>query len=333
MENLARQIADSIALGGKVVFFNEDEISGLCPLFDSRGLDSNLPAVKLSEVSFQKVESICVEKDWIVVSAKYFQQKSYPWQRLNASILVVEDVPNSMARPLSENSHDGINIFSVDKDDALGLGFWSKISHAFERIESVVQPKNSEKAPCLFLDRDDVVIKDVPYATDPSKVELVPGIVELINEAHEKGYWVALVTNQSGLGRGRIDWVQYQQVHQRMLKLLAAQGAFFDDYQFAGYIGTTDLEYGQILASLRKPGTGMFHRVHEKLKLNKADSIMVGDSASDLMAAYNFGVRNCYLLRTEKSDAQLKKLEQFKALNPEFAYQFIQGHSTRILKS
>ncbi len=66
-----------------------------------------------------------------------------------------------------------------------------------------------------------MVVKNVPYNTDPKKVELTPGIELLISAAHAKGYWVAVVTNQSGLGRGWISWGEYQDVHQKMLQLLA----------------------------------------------------------------------------------------------------------------
>jgi D-glycero-D-manno-heptose 1,7-bisphosphate phosphatase len=179
---------------------------------------------------------------------------------------------------------------------------------------------SSHKSPCLFLDRDDVVVKNVPYNKDSTLVTLMPGIAELINQAHRKGYWVALVTNQSGLGRGLVNWSEYQQVHQKMLELLAKQGAWLDECVWAGYIENAANAVGNFLPSLRKPRLGMFQQVQEKLQADLATSVMIGDSASDLIAAYNVGLRKLYLLDAGKVAAEKEKLASYLTSYPDFKY-------------
>ncbi|XGC80063.1 D-glycero-alpha-D-manno-heptose-1,7-bisphosphate 7-phosphatase [Bdellovibrio bacteriovorus] len=187
----------------------------------------------------------------------------------------------------------------------------SSLSTKWNQTPELQDFAKSSEAPCLFLDRDDVVVKNVPYNKDPEKVELLPGITDLINKAHEKGYWVAIVTNQSGLGRGWITWPEYQAVQQRILKLLADQGSWIDEWVWASYY-ENGVPAGERMASLRKPRNGMFQLVEEKLKPNMKKSIMVGDSASDLIAAYASGVQGLYLLSSPKLEQEKQELEKLQ---------------------
>lgn len=181
----------------------------------------------------------------------------------------------------------------------------------------------SSGQPCLFLDRDDVVVKNVPYNNDPAKVILTPGVVDLINKAHAKNWWVALVTNQSGLGRAKITWEEYQKVHQQMLKLLAAEGAWIDESVWASHIEDAPHAAGDFFAGLRKPRPGMFQQVDEKLKVDRAKSVMIGDSASDVIAAYHAGIGQIYLLQTEKTEKEVQKLDSLNALLAGLKYQTV----------
>src|SRR5258705_8754345 len=79
----------------------------------------------------------------------------------------------------------------------------------FERRMSVAAARES----CgLFLDRDGVLIEDEGYLSDPRKVRLIPGAREALVIARAKGWHVALVTNQSGIGRGLYGWNEFAAV-------------------------------------------------------------------------------------------------------------------------
>ncbi|WP_413586585.1 D-glycero-alpha-D-manno-heptose-1,7-bisphosphate 7-phosphatase [Bdellovibrio sp. HCB274] len=207
------------------------------------------------------------------------------------------------------------------------LAFWQSLSAQFDSLIENWAGVDSDFTPCLFLDRDDVVVRNVPYNKDPEHVELIPEVVELIKKAHAAGYWVALVTNQSGIGRGRISWGEYKSVHQRMLKLLAEQGAWIDECVWSSFIENESVPEGRIFAGLRKPRAGMFQLVKEKLKVDMQNSIMVGDSATDLVAAFSAGVGKCYLFKSEKMEQERETLEKFRAANSGFNYQAISSAS------
>lgn len=205
--------------------------------------------------------------------------------------------------------------------------FWHSLQPQFDSLLENWNADSDEVSPCLFLDRDDVVVRNVPYNKDAAKVELLPGAVELIKRAHTQGYWVALVTNQSGIGRGRIAWTDYQNVHQRMLELLAAQGAWIDECVWSAFIENESVPEGRVLAGLRKPRAGMFQVVREKLKVKMSASLMIGDSATDLLAAYSAGIQHCYLFHSEKFAKELETLNDFQKRHSEFKFSTVTDFS------
>ena len=56
--------------------------------------------------------------------------------------------------------------------------------------------------PAAFLDRDGTIIRDAVYIRDPDDVELLPDAAAAIQRLNEQSVFVAVVTNQSGIGRG-----------------------------------------------------------------------------------------------------------------------------------
>lgn len=181
--------------------------------------------------------------------------------------------------------------------------------------------------PCLFLDRDGVIIPDIPYNTDLSKITLKPGIVELIQKAHAQGYWVVVVSNQSGLGRGFFSWTAYRQVHQKICQLLADKGAWLDLALCAPYYEGTAFTQAQARPHFRKPDVGMFKHAQEELGVNFAKSLMLGDSATDLMPAFQCGVPKLYLVASEKQEGELLKVREFQKAQPACQIQFISDFS------
>jgi histidinol-phosphate phosphatase family protein len=201
--------------------------------------------------------------------------------------------------------------------------FWEQAYANFLIRKPLQMIAGSYQSKCLFLDRDDVVVKNVPYNTDPSKVELMPGVVDLINRAHRESYWVAIVTNQSGLGRGWISWQDYQAVQQRMFALLAAQGTWIDECVWASYYENPGIEEGRLYPNLRKPEAGMFQLVGQKLRVDFSKSVMVGDSATDLIAADLVNISALYLLKSDKQEKEVQSLREHALQKTSFHYKNI----------
>ncbi len=72
----------------------------------------------------------------------------------------------------------------------------------------------------LFIDRDDTLIVDKVYLSDPAGVELLPGVPEALRHARDLGYKLFLFTNQSGIGRGYYTLEDALRVNARMEELI-----------------------------------------------------------------------------------------------------------------
>lgn len=165
---------------------------------------------------------------------------------------------------------------------------------------------DGDQSPALFLDRDGVVIEHVDYIKDPSQVRLVPGIVELIREAHGRFWKVIVVTNQSGLGRGFYGWSEYRAVNQKMCDLLAEKQSYLDFIYEAPYFSGSQEFFGLVRRSLRKPRSGMLVQASENHGVNLRRSALIGDRATDIMAAAQAGLGQAYLLKSSVLDEEVK---------------------------
>ena len=153
------------------------------------------------------------------------------------------------------------------------------------------------RRPAVFLDRDGTLIHDRHYLSDPAGVELLPGAGEAVARLNRAGLFVVLVTNQSGIGRGRFGEDEYRAVHARLAALLAERGARLDaDYHCPLAPDAPDPD------GMRKPGTGMFLRAAREHGLDPAASWYVGDRARDVAPARALGGR-AVLVRSAQTEA------------------------------
>ncbi len=134
----------------------------------------------------------------------------------------------------------------------------------------------------LLLDRDGTLVRDVGYPRDPATVELLPGVAEVLRDARALGYKLAIVSNQSGVGRGLIQPSEAQAVQARVDELFREQGVSFDGTWFCFHLPDAGCE-------CRKPAPGMLLRAAKELGVELGRSIMVGDKDSDVMAGVAAG--------------------------------------------
>lgn len=167
--------------------------------------------------------------------------------------------------------------------------------------------------PCLFLDRDGVIIEYVDYISKANQVRLATGAAALISEANRRGVSVVCVTNQSGIGRGRFDLADFEMVNRQMKILLSAEGAWVDHVEFAPYFEGSQVFAGMIGPGLRKPRPGMVLTARHSLSLDVGRSILVGDSVTDLIAAANSGIKNLYLVHNPAFQQEREKCESWLA--------------------
>jgi D-glycero-D-manno-heptose 1,7-bisphosphate phosphatase len=140
----------------------------------------------------------------------------------------------------------------------------------------------------VFLDRDGTLMVDVGYPNDPSQVRLLPGVTEALASFREAGYLLAIISNQSGVGRGYFDAEAVDAVHRRLLELLSAGGVTIDDTQYC-------LHAPEDHCNCRKPSPRMIQHSAQRLDADLRQSFMIGDKSSDIEAGHRAGCRTVLL--------------------------------------
>ncbi len=132
----------------------------------------------------------------------------------------------------------------------------------------------------VLLDRDGTLVVDVPYNGDPDLVEPMPGAREALDLLRAHEIPTAVVSNQSGIGRGRITPAQCDAVFARMAELLGPLGPVF--------ICPHTPEDG---CACRKPQPELIVRAAAELRVPVEDCVMIGDIGADVGAAHAAGAR------------------------------------------
>jgi D-glycero-D-manno-heptose 1,7-bisphosphate phosphatase len=165
----------------------------------------------------------------------------------------------------------------------------------------------------LFLDRDGVVIEQVHYIASLDDVRLGPGAAGLIRRANQAGFAVVVVTNQAGIAKGHFGVAEYEQVHGEMRRQLAAAGAHIDLTLAAPHHEEGEGRWFHPDHPCRKPNPGMLLVARERLNLDLAGSVIVGDRASDLEAGKRAGLAAGFGLATGYGTRERQKMATLAA--------------------
>ena len=144
--------------------------------------------------------------------------------------------------------------------------------------------------PTLFLDRDGVILVETEYLCTVEATELMPGAAATIAQANALGLPVVVVTNQSGIGRGKYGWAEFALVEEKMLDDLAAAGAYVNAVMACPFHKDGEAPWNVADHPDRKPNPGMLLRAGALLAIDYAASWIVGDHSSDLAAGKAAGL-------------------------------------------
>ncbi len=146
------------------------------------------------------------------------------------------------------------------------------------------------RKPIAFLDRDGVINIDKGYVHRPQDFELVAGVATAIQRLRQAGYWIVVVTNQSGIGRGLYTEAEMHALHDHMKAKLISDGAEIDKIYHCPYHPQATVARYKADHPDRKPAPGMLLRAFRDLDARSEGSFLVGDKDTDLQAAAAAGI-------------------------------------------
>ncbi len=143
----------------------------------------------------------------------------------------------------------------------------------------------------IFLDRDDTIIEDTGYINSAEQVKLLPAVAQALVELRKMGYKLIIVSNQSGIARGLLTEQALAQIHERLKQLLAEHNAYLDRIYYCPYLPDGVIGKYRKDSDWRKPKPGMFLTAAKEMKINLAESWMIGNAYIDVAAGKAAGCR------------------------------------------
>jgi len=150
----------------------------------------------------------------------------------------------------------------------------------------------------VFLDRDGIINKTRDdYVKTIQEFEILPNVAEAIRLLNNKNILVIIISNQSAVNRGLLSIETLNKIHKFLQLELSKTGSKINAIYYCPHKPDE-------FCNCRKPKPGLIFKAAQELKINLDNSILIGDSQSDIEAAYNAGIKSILM----KSDSNLLKV-------------------------
>ena len=136
---------------------------------------------------------------------------------------------------------------------------------------------------CIFLDRDGTLNPDSGYINNVDNFIFYNFTIPALKQLSDKGFQFCIITNQSGLNRGIIDYSNFEIINNFIFEEFRKHSIKLLDIYFCP-------DHPNDATIRRKPGPGMFLEAKEKYNLNLMKCLMIGDSLIDMTAAEFLGM-------------------------------------------
>ncbi len=185
-----------------------------------------------------------------------------------------------------------------------------------------------EARPGVLLDRDGTLIdfvRDpdlgaVVPAFHPAQIRFLPGVIEGLRLLADRGFVLAIATNQPGAAKGQIPLAAITRTNDALLERLRAEGipiaslAVCLHHPDGGPGGDATLVRA---CDCRKPKPGMLRALLRDLHLDPSRSFMIGDAMTDVEAGRAAGVRTALLAEIGRCEmCPMKEASAERALPP-----------------
>ena len=161
----------------------------------------------------------------------------------------------------------------------------------------------------LFLDRDGVINEDRHFVYKKEDVHFNDGIFQICKNFYDNGYYLFVITNQSGIARGLYSEDDFQKLTRWMHERFLQHGVEIAETYYCPFHPEANIAKYRRESFDRKPNPGLILKAQKEFELDLAHSVLVGDRGSDITAGKRAGVGMTVLYKgpynPERSGADL----------------------------
>lgn len=154
----------------------------------------------------------------------------------------------------------------------------------------------------VFIDRDGVINRDSPdYIKTVDEFHFLPRSPEAFSLLKDRGLSAMVITNQSVIGRGWVTEATLAAIFAKMTAGIEDVGGSVDGIYFCPHAP----EDG---CACRKPKPGLIAEACRAHGIDAAASVMIGDSAKDILCGKTAGCAATVLVRSDTTEKALADL-------------------------
>jgi D-glycero-D-manno-heptose 1,7-bisphosphate phosphatase len=175
----------------------------------------------------------------------------------------------------------------------------------------------------VFLDRDGVIneivyhkemgIVDSPFTVDQFKI--LPDVGKAINNFHDQGFLVIVVSNQPGIAKDHHDMEMFDKIKQKMYSELAKSKAEIDAEYYCFHHPEAKIDKYKKICNCRKPRSGLILDAAKEFDIDLTKSWMIGDGVNDIQAGVAAG---CKTILIGRMKCDLCKILEEEDVKPDF---------------
>ena len=126
----------------------------------------------------------------------------------------------------------------------------------------------AKSVPAIFLDRDGTINVDHGYVHEIDNFEFIDGVIDAMRELKKMGFALVVVTNQSGIARGKFTEAQFETLTEWMDWSLADRDVDLDGIYYCPHHPQGSVEEFRQVCDCRKPHPGMLLSARDYLHID-----------------------------------------------------------------
>jgi D-glycero-D-manno-heptose 1,7-bisphosphate phosphatase len=140
--------------------------------------------------------------------------------------------------------------------------------------------------PAIFVDRDGTLVEEVNFLSDVADMRLFDFSFEALRLLRSMDYLILIITNQSGIGRGKFTEAAMHRVNDAVRERLPG---LIDAIYFCPHRPDDG-------CTCRKPRLGMIEQAELEFDIDRANSWVIGDKKMDVETGFNAGFGTALVL-------------------------------------